>query len=161
MTVEERLGRFRRVRLHEGSIRVRQVHAEEVHLAANPADDPHRLAKIHLSVTRRMRQWHERLTLMRPALPDVILHHRVAAAKTMLVTKPLEYPPGRMSLLHRCRPVRLQDRIDHRQQKGPASASLPASYAYSPAASRTGTSSQPSRGSAPIPAPLPGGCSPQ
>ena len=45
----------------------------------------------------------------------MILHHRVAPGKAMLATQPFEDPLGRMPLLQRCRPVRLQDRIDYRK----------------------------------------------
>ena len=64
-----------------------------------------------------MRQRHERLAAPRPAEPDIILHHRVAAAKAMLVAQPLEDPLRRVPLLHRPRPIGLHDRVDHRQQR--------------------------------------------
>ena len=55
----------------------------------------------HPGVTRRMRQRHEGLPAPRPAEPHMVLHHRVAAGKAVLVTKALEDPLRRMTLLHR------------------------------------------------------------
>ena len=65
---------------------------------------------------RRMRQRHERLPAPRPADPHVILDHRVAAGKVLLIAQPLKNPLGRVPLLDRSSPVRLEDRVDHRQQ---------------------------------------------
>jgi len=96
---------------------LRQIHAEEVDLLPYAADHRDRLAKIHLAMPGRMRQRHERLAAPRPAKPDIILHHRVAAAKAMLVAQPLEDPLRRVPLLHRPRPIGLHDRVDHRQQR--------------------------------------------
>ena len=76
-----------------------------------------RLAEVHLRMAGRMRQRHERLPPSRPADPHIVLHHRVAAGKAVLVAQPLEDPLRRMPLLHRRAPVRLQDRVDHRQQR--------------------------------------------
>ena len=76
-----------------------------------------RLAKVHLRMSRRVRQWHERLPPARPVQPDIILHHGVAAAEAMLIAQPFKDPLRRMPLLHRRRPVPLQNRIDHRQQR--------------------------------------------
>jgi hypothetical protein len=72
------------------------------------------LAKIDLAMPGRMRQRHERLTTPRPADADIVLQHRVAAGEVMLVAQPLEDPLRRVPLLHRPRPVCLQDRVDHR-----------------------------------------------
>lgn len=94
MPIEEGLGRLRRIGLYEAGIRLRQVHAEEVNLLPKAVYHPHRLAKVHLRMPRWMRQRHERLPAARPALPHIILHHRVAAAITMLVPQPLEDPLG-------------------------------------------------------------------
>ena len=99
--VQERLRRLARIGLHEAGVRLRQVQAEEVNLLPHPADHRDRLAEVHLSVTRRMRQRHEGLPAPRPAEPHMVLHHRVAAGKAVLVTKALEDPLRRMTLLHR------------------------------------------------------------
>ena len=60
MPVQERLGRLARIRLHEAGVRLRQVHAQKVHLLAHAADDPDRLAKIHLRMSRRVGQRYKR-----------------------------------------------------------------------------------------------------
>lgn len=49
------------------------------------ADHRDSLTEIHLGMSRRMRQRRERLAPARPANPHVVLHHRVAIGKTMLV----------------------------------------------------------------------------
>jgi hypothetical protein len=117
MAVEERFGRLARIRLHKARVRLRQVHAEEVDLLPHAADHRDRFAKINLAMARRMRQRHERLAAARPADTDIILHHRIAAGEVMLVAQPLEDPLCRMPLLHWSRPVSVQDRVDHRQQR--------------------------------------------
>jgi hypothetical protein len=76
-----------------------------------------------------------------------ILHHRVAAGKTVLIAKTLEDPLGRVELLHRRALVRPPGSRRSPGAKDPASASRQASFACTPAAERTGTSSRSSRGS--------------
>jgi hypothetical protein len=88
-----------------------------VDLLAHAADHTHRLAKIHLPMTRRVRQRHEGLAAPCPRNAHMVLHHRVAPGKAMLVAQPLEDSFCRVPLLHRRRKVRLQDRVDHRQQR--------------------------------------------
>jgi hypothetical protein len=56
-----------------------------------------------------MRQRHESLAPASPLNPNVILDDRAAAGKAMLISKSLEYPLGRVPLLHRGRSVRFQD----------------------------------------------------
>jgi len=109
--------RLARIRFHKARIRLRQVQAEEVDLLPHTADHRDRFAKIDLPVARRVRQRHEGLAPTRPADADIILYHRIAASKGMLVSQPLEDPLRRMPLLDRPRPVALQDRVDHRQQR--------------------------------------------
>jgi len=116
MAVQEGLRGFPRVGLHEAGVRLRQVQAEEVDLLANAPDPHQRFPEIHLAVTWRMGQRHERLPCLRSADPHVILHNRVATREAMLVPEPLENPLGRVPLLHRRIAIRLQDRVDHRQQ---------------------------------------------
>ncbi len=58
MAVQERLGRLPQKGLHEAGVRLRQIHAQEVHLLAHPADHPDRLAKVHLRMPRRVGQRH-------------------------------------------------------------------------------------------------------
>ena len=115
--VEERLGGLPRIRLHEAGVGMRQVHAEEVDLPAHAADGGDRFAEVDLRVAGWVRQRHEGLPPARACDPDVVLHHRVAAAIAVLVAQTLENPLGRVTLLDGCDPVRLQDRIDHRQQR--------------------------------------------
>ena len=85
MPIQKRLGCLRWIDLHKAGIRLRQVHAEEVHLPADTIDHAHRFAKIHLCMSWRVRQRHERLASPRPAQPDIILYDSVATAKAMLV----------------------------------------------------------------------------
>jgi hypothetical protein len=68
-------------------------------------------------MSRRMRQRYEGLLGTHLRRPDVILHHRVAAGKTVLGLQPLGNPLGCMTLLRRRRHVRRQDRIDDRDQR--------------------------------------------
>ena len=117
VAVQEGLGGFPRIGLYEAGIRLRQVQAEEVDLLADATDHRQCFTEIHLAVARRMGQRHERLPRPRPADPDVILHHRVAAGEAMFVAQPLENPLGRVTLLYRRIAIRLQDRVDHRQQR--------------------------------------------
>ena len=142
-----------RIGLHEAGVGVRQVHAEEVDLLPHAADHGHRLAEVDLGMAGRMGQRHEGLPPLRPADPHVVLHHRVAAGIAVLVAQTLEDPLGRVPLLDRRGPVRLQDRRRSPAAAAPASASRPASSAYSPAAARTGTSWRSSLGSARTPEP--------
>ena len=117
MPVEERLGGLPRIRLHEAGVGVRQVHAEEMDLATHAADRGHRLAEVDLGRAGRVRQRHEGLPPTRACDPDVILHHCVAASIAVLVAQTLEDPLGRVPLLDRRSPVRLQDGRDHRQKR--------------------------------------------
>jgi len=107
MPIQERLGRLARKGLHEAGVRLRQIHAQEVHLLAHPADHPDRLAKVHLRMSRWVGQRHEGLAALRPAQSDIVFHHRVTAAEAMLIAQPLKNPLRRMPLLHRRRPIRL------------------------------------------------------
>ena len=55
VAVQKRLRRLRRICLHERGIRVRQVHAEDVHHRPHTADEANALAEIHLRMPRRIR----------------------------------------------------------------------------------------------------------
>ena len=101
MTVEKRFGSLCRIGLHERRVRMRQVHEEHMHLLAHAADHADRFAEIHLRMAWRMRQGDERLPGPRLRMPDVILHHRVAAAEPVLGFKALENTLGRVPLLRR------------------------------------------------------------
>ena len=102
---------------HEAGVGVRQVHAEEVDLPTHAADHGDRFAEVDLGVAGRVGQRHKGLPPLRPADPHVILHHRVAAGIAVLVAQTLKDPLGRMPLLDRCSPIRLQNRRDHRQKR--------------------------------------------
>ena len=51
MPVQKGLGRLRWIGLHKAGIRLRQVHAEEVHFPADTIDHAYRFAKIHLCMS--------------------------------------------------------------------------------------------------------------
>ena len=86
-------------------------------LLANAPDHRQRFTEIYLAVAWWMGQRHEGFTPPRAADPHMILHDRVATREAMLVPEPLENPLGRVPLLHRRIAIRLQDRVDHRQQR--------------------------------------------
>ena len=66
-----------------------KVHGEKMRPPLDAGDDRIRLAKVRLSVTRRVRQRHEHLTLATAPFPDVILDDGLFARKAMLVAKTL------------------------------------------------------------------------
>jgi hypothetical protein len=86
MAIAEGFRRLSRIGRNEASVRMRQDHRQEVYLALDPADDGQCFAKIHLGMARRMRQWHEHLSLTLTDAADVVLHDRDPAGKAMLVT---------------------------------------------------------------------------
>ena len=90
MAVKKCLRRFRRIGFHERRVRMRQVHKEHMQLLAHAADHADRFAEINLRMAWRMRERNECLPGPRPREPDVILYHRIAAAKPMLGLKPFE-----------------------------------------------------------------------
>jgi len=112
MPVQTGLGCFRRIRLDEDRVRVRQVHAEEVQLPGDAADHPHGLAEIDLSMARGMMQGNEHLLRAHLAVMDVTLHDRGPARDPILIAKPLENPLGGMLLLGRHALIIRQDLID-------------------------------------------------
>ena len=52
-----------------------QVHHQKVDLLFDTANHGECLAKIRLSMARRMRQWHEHLPLTLPGREDIVLHN--------------------------------------------------------------------------------------
>ena len=102
--------RGRWIGLHKAGIRLRQIHAEEVHLPADTIDHAHRFPKIHLCMSWRVRQRHERRASPRPAQPDIILYDSVATAKAMLVAQTFEY---RKLQTQRHQSAQLVDRNTH------------------------------------------------
>ena len=116
MAVEKSLRRLRRIGLDEAGVRVRQVEAEHMQLHPHAADDRDAFAEIDLRVTRRMRERHEDLPRPRSRQAHIILHHRIAAGKAVLVPKTFENPLRRVPLLGWRRLVGVEDRVDHRDQ---------------------------------------------
>jgi hypothetical protein len=110
--VAERLGRLRRISLHETGVRVRQVEAEEMDLPLLAPDHRHRLAEIGLPMPGRMGQRDKHLPPLQPPLPDIGLHDRLAAREAVLGLEPLKDAPRRVPLLARPRPVLLQDPVN-------------------------------------------------
>ena len=67
VAIAERLGRLRRIGLHEAGITVGKVEGKEVDLLArHTADHRHRLAEVRLGVARGVMQGHEHLARPKP-----------------------------------------------------------------------------------------------
>jgi hypothetical protein len=92
VAVQKHLLSLSRIGLHEVRIRLRQVHAEEMDLAAYSADHADGFAKIHLRMAGWMRQRHEPLAASGSRHPDIVLHHRGAAAEAAFITESLKNP---------------------------------------------------------------------
>ncbi len=160
VAVEKSLRRLRGIGFDEAGVRMRQVEAEHMQLHPHAADHRHAFAEIDLRVTRRMRERHEDLARPRARQPHIVLHHRVAAGKAVLVPKPFENP------LRRCRclggAVLSASRIASiTGNNGPSFGRSGALCARNPAEPSSGTSSPPCPGSAQKRAPLHAGCFPQ
>ncbi len=112
VAVQPGLRRRRRVGRNEAGIAVGKVHGEKMRPPLDAGDDRIRLAKVRLSVTRRVRQRHEHLTLATAPFPDVILDDGLFARKAMLVAKTLEYPLRRVALLAVNRSVLFQNTVN-------------------------------------------------
>ena len=69
VAVQPGLRRRRRVGRNEAGIAVGKVHGEKMRPPLDAGDDRIRLAKVRLSVTRRVRQRHEHLTLATAPFP--------------------------------------------------------------------------------------------
>ncbi|CUH39810.1 hypothetical protein JSE7799_02538 [Jannaschia seosinensis] len=102
----------RGISAHKAGIAVRQVHDEEMRLLLDAVDDDHRLAKVGLGMTGRMRQRHEHLSAAPLALPHVVLHDRIAAGETMLIAEPFEQPLRRVPLLAMDLAIAIQPAVD-------------------------------------------------
>lgn len=90
---------------------------EEVGLLLNASDPDQGLAEVGLCLARRMRQRHEHLLAPPFTFPDVVLDDRIAAGEAAFLAKPVEHPLGRMPLLARHGPVRLQPALDDRKER--------------------------------------------
>ncbi|CUH39342.1 hypothetical protein JSE7799_02066 [Jannaschia seosinensis] len=102
----------RGISAHKAGIAARQVHDEEMRLLLDAVDDDHRLAKVGLGMTGRMRQRHEHLSAAPLALPHVVLHDRIAAGETMLIAEPFEQPLRRVPLLAMDLAIAIQPAVD-------------------------------------------------
>ena len=99
MSFQERLGALAGEGHHEHRVALDQAHHEEDHLLHLPADPGHGLPKVHLGLSRRLRQRHEDLLRRLLAdLPDRILDRCVTAGEP-LATKNLPHPFDRVPLL--------------------------------------------------------------
>src|ERR1035437_9063051 len=92
VSVAERLGRLRRIRLDEARVALRQVDRQKVRLLLDAPDLHQSLAEIRLRVPGRVHERDEHLLAPDPLLPDVVLHDRVAAREAVLVLQPLVDP---------------------------------------------------------------------
>ena len=75
MRITECFRRLSRIRLQKTCIRMWQVHHQKVDLLFDTANHGECLAKIRLSMARRMRQWHEHLPLTLLGREDIVLHN--------------------------------------------------------------------------------------
>lgn len=99
VTIQKRLGPLRRISFHKTGVGIGKIKAEEMDLALDTADDPDGFAEVDLGMTRRMQQRHEHLTDTYASTAHIVLHRRIAAIKTMLVTKAIVNPLRRVMLL--------------------------------------------------------------
>jgi len=85
-----------------------------VQLALHTGDDPQRLTKIYLSMTRGVVQWNE--YLLRPAflLSNIIRDNRQLSGEPMLVAQSFKYPLRRVALLLDNPLIVFKDLIDNR-----------------------------------------------
>ena len=96
----------------ERRIAVRQTDAEMVEPGQLAADNPVRLAKIHLRVSGPLPQRNEHLAVAQPGAGHVIPNYRDAAGEAVLIAQPLAYPHRRMALLGMHRVVVRQYPVD-------------------------------------------------
>jgi hypothetical protein len=110
---QECLRRLGRKCLNQTIIGVGQIEDHEVRRLLYACNDDHSFAEIGLRFARRMAQGHEHLLAADPELPNVVLHHGVAARVSVLGLQPLEDPLGRVPLLARPLLVIRQNGVDH------------------------------------------------
>ena len=117
VAIAERLGRLRRVGLHEAGITVGKIEGKEVDLARHAADHRHRLAEVRLGVAGGMDERHEHLARPKPPLTDIVLHDGVAAGEPVLVPETVEDPLRRVPLLVVAGPIVFQNPIDDPRER--------------------------------------------
>ena len=118
MPVQPGLRRRRRVGRNEAGIAVGKCHDEKMRPILDAGDDRIRLAKVRLSMARRMGQRHKHLTPTKAPFPNVILHDGLFAREAMFVAKALEYTLRRVVLLTVNRSVLLQNTVDDIREGG-------------------------------------------
>ena len=91
---------------------MRKRHDEKMRAMHDAGNDRIRLAKVHLGMTRRVRQRHEHLPQTKVPFANVILHDRLLAREAMFVTKTLEDPLRRVPLLAVNRAIPFQNAVD-------------------------------------------------
>ena len=95
-----------------------KCHDEKMRPILDAGDDRIRLAKVRLSMARRMGQRHKHLTPTKAPFPNVILHDGLFAREAMFVAKALEYTLRRVVLLTVNRSVLLQNTVDDIREGG-------------------------------------------
>ena len=118
MPVQPGLRRRRRVGRNEAGIAVGKCHDEKMRPILDAGDDRIRLAKVRLSMARRMGQRHKHLTPTKAPFPNVILHDGLFAREAMCVAKALEDTLRRVVLLTVNRSVLLQNTVDDIREGG-------------------------------------------
>ena len=113
VTVAERLGRLRGVRLDEACVAVGKVQHEVVDGLLHSADDRLGLAEVALGITRRMGERNVHLACPETPLPHVVLDYRVLATEPVLRSQTVIDPLRRVALLPRKTPVLFQYPVDH------------------------------------------------
>lgn len=98
MPVHPGLRRCRWIGPHEVGVTMWQVQHEEMCLLLQTSNHNNSFAKIRLPMSWRMGQRHKHLLTAPPVLVHIILDDCVASGEPMFLTKPLEYPLGRMAL---------------------------------------------------------------
>ena len=112
MAIAKCFRRLRWIRLDEGIIGLRQVHAEIMKPNLLTGDDGIRLAKIRLGVAGPVAQRHKHLARTQGRGGHILPHNRVAADIALLRPEPVEQPLGGVPLLGVNAAIGLKHRID-------------------------------------------------
>ncbi len=116
MAIAEGLADLRRIGLEKAAIALRQIHGQEMGLTLDPGDHHQGLAEVHLGMAGIVGQGHEDLAAAKLLIPHVVFDDGIAARKAVLVAQPLEDPFGRMPLFAWCRPVLIENTINHTRE---------------------------------------------